>query len=238
MLKLAPRPALLLACLLLLWPGAASAKTAAPRPVLVELFTSQGCSACIAANALMGDLATRKDVLALTFPVDYWDYLGWKDTFAKPAFAARQRAYQKALGLRDVYTPQLVVDGAAQTTKTSPDKALEWIEAATKDHRRPAPAMRISHGQLIVGPGRFPAAGAEVWMVRYQQRPQETAVKDGENRGVTVVYSNVATDLVRLGGWAGRKRRYALPKTDDGDLKSAVLLQATATGRILEVLKR
>jgi hypothetical protein len=238
MLKLAPRPALLLTCLLLLLPGAASAKTAAPRPVLVELFTSQGCSACVAANALMGDLAARKDALALTFPVDYWDYLGWKDTFAKPAFAARQRAYQKALGLRDVYTPQLVVDGAAQTTKTSPDKALEWIEAAAKDHREPAPSMRISHGQLIVGPGRFPAGGVDVWLVRYQPRPQETAVKDGENRGVTVVYSNVATDLVRLGGWAGRKRRYTLPKTDDGDLKSAVLLQATATGRILEVLKR
>lgn len=238
MLKLAPRPALLLTGFLLLWPGAASAKTAAPRPVLVELFTSQGCSACIAANALMGDLVTRKDVLALTFPVDYWDYLGWKDTFAKPAFAMRQRAYQKALGLRDVYTPQLVVDGAAQTSKTSPDKALEWIEAAAKEHRRPAPAMRISHGRLIIGSGHSPAGGADVWLVRYQTRPQETAVKDGENRGVTVVYSNVATDIVRLGGWSGRGRRYTLPTTDDGDLKSAVLLQATATGRILEVLKR
>jgi hypothetical protein len=222
-----------------LFATAASAQTVR-RPVVVELFTSQGCSACISANALIADLADRGDVLALTFPVDYWDYLGWRDTFARPEFSARQRAYQKALGLRDVYTPQLVVDGAAQTGRTaSPQKAPAMIKAAGKAHRS-APDMHIVNGRLTVGPGRWPKGGADVWLVRYEGQPQETAIKDGENRGVTVIYRNVARDLIRLGQWTGASRTYALPKpaADEGDLKSAVLLQGRTSGRILAVLKR
>jgi hypothetical protein len=213
---------------------------AAPRPVVVELFTSQGCSACVSANAVLADLAERRDVLALTFPVDYWDYLGWSDTFAKPAFSARQRAYQKALGLRDVYTPQLVIDGAALTDRgASGEKAPEMIKAAARAHKD-APEMHIARGHLTVGPGRWPKGGAEVWLVRYEGQPQETAVKDGENRGVTVVYRNVARELVRLGTWSGRGKTFALPKAsgEDADLKSAVLLQGRANGRILGVLRR
>jgi len=241
--RLAPLSALLAACVLTASSGAAFAK-ADHRPVVVELFTSQGCTACLTTNALVADLAERRDVLALTFPVDYWDYLGWKDTFAKPEFSARQRAYQKALGLRDVYTPQLVIDGAAQMGRTAPDKAPEMIKAAAKDHG-PSPAMTIEKGQLTIGPGRFPAGGVDVWLVRYAGQPQETVVKDGENRGITVVYRNVAKDLIHLGGWSGQMRRYALPQTDgkkadgeDRDLKSAILLQAKESGRILGVLKR
>jgi hypothetical protein len=239
MLKLATPLALLSACAAILVPGVGGAKVADRRPVVVELFTSQGCSACLTANALVADLAGRRDVLALTFPVDYWDYLGWKDPFAKPDFSARQRAYQKALGLRDVYTPQLVVDGAAQVGKASPDTAPAMIEAAAKAHHR-APAMHIRHGELTIGPGRFPSGGADVWLVRYEGQPQETAVKDGENRGVTVIYRNVATSLVRLGSWSGRMKRYPLPQapSEDADLKSAVLLQAKTSGRIIGVLKR
>ncbi len=238
-----PRPALLLAllsaCLLVPFAGAADAKTAPRRPVVVELYTSQGCAACTTTNALVADLAERKDVLALTFPVDYWDYLGWKDTFAKPDFSERQRAYQKALGLREVYTPQLVIDGAAQMGKTMPDRAPEMIAAAAKDHG-PAPEMSVSRGRLIVGPGRLPAGGAEVWLVRYEGQPQETQVKDGENRGLTVIYRNVARELVRLGSWAGGTKTYALPKPeeDDADLKTVILLQGRTSGRILGVLKR
>lgn len=239
MLKIALLPALLSACVAFVPAGAASAKAAVRRPVVVELFTSQGCSACLTADALVADLAERKDVLALTFPVDYWDYLGWQDTFARPEFSARQRAYQKALGLRDVYTPQLVIDGAAQTGKAAPDRAPEMIRAAAKAHR-PTPQMSIRRGRLTIGEGRLPAGGADVWLVRYEGQPQETAVKDGENRGVTVVYRNVAKSLIRLGAWSGKMRSYVLPapSPDDPDLKSAVLLQSRASGRILGVLKR
>ena len=128
----------------------------------------------------MADLAARKDVLALTFPVDYWDYLGWKDTFAQPQFSARQRAYMKAAGLRDVYTPQVVVDGAPQPDKGAVDKAPALIRAAEKrDGEAPQPEMQLSNGRLQVGSGPRRAGGRRCgW--RYEAQPQETEVKDGE----------------------------------------------------------
>ena len=233
------RPALISALVATCVLFASGAVAADRRPVVVELFTSQGCAACLPANAQLAELADRRDVLALTFPVDYWDYLGWADPFAKPAFSERQRAYQKALGLRDVYTPQLVVDGTAHTGRKAADKADDLIKAAARQ-QPPSPDMRIARHRLTIGSGRAPAGGAEVWLVRYQGQPQETAVKDGENRGVTVVYRNVATELVRLGTWAGRSRSYALPagSGDEADLKSAILLQGRTSGRILGVLRR
>jgi hypothetical protein len=234
MLKLAPRLALLLLCLL---PPATSALARdGRRPVVVELFTSQGCGACTKANALVADLAERRDVLALTFPVDYWDYLGWKDPFALPQFSARQRAYMKTSGQREVYTPQVVVDGIPQPDKGAVDKAPELIRAALR-LATPEPAMLLSHGKLQVGSGPAPRGGADVWLVRYEAQPRETEVKDGENRGVTVVYRNVVVGLERLGGWTGRPRAYVISKNPGDNQKLAVLLQARATGRILGVLK-
>jgi hypothetical protein len=237
MLKLAPRLALVLLCLS---PAGLALAREGGRPVVVELFTSQGCGACTKANALVADLAARRDVLALTFPVDYWDYLGWKDTFAKPEFSARQRAYMKAAGLREVYTPQVVIDGAPQPDRGAVDRAPELIRAAQKKDEAPEPEMQLSHGRLQVGSGPAPRDGAEVWLVRYEAQPQETEVKDGQNRGVTVVYRNVAVGLQRLGVWTGRPRAYAVPKAakgKDGEFKLAVLLQARASGKILGVLK-
>jgi hypothetical protein len=239
MLKLAPAFALLSLCLATTTVPAL-AKAVGQRPVVVELFTSQGCAACTKANALVAGLADRKDVLALTFPVDYWDYLGWRDTFAKPEFSARQRAYMEAAGQRDVYTPQVVVDGAAETQKGAVDDAPALIQSARRSHE-PAPAMRISHGRVLVGPGHAPQGGAEVWLVRYKAQPQETSVKDGENRGVTVVYRNVATGLARLGSWTGRSRAYALPKAElkaEDGARTAILIQARTSRRVLGVLKR
>src|SRR6186713_388159 len=114
---MAMRKAALLSLVLLAWPIGAAAKP----PVLVELFTAQGCGACRDANAHLGKLAERPGVLALTFSVDYWDYLGWTDTFARPEYAERQKAYVTRLKLREPYTPQVVVDGRqeAQGLKTA-----------------------------------------------------------------------------------------------------------------------
>jgi hypothetical protein len=236
MLKPAPRLALLLLCLA---SPAGPALARDQRPVVVELFTSQGCGACTKANALVADLADRKDVLALTFPVDYWDYLGWKDTFGRPEFSARQRAYMKTAGEREVFTPQVVIDGAPQADRTAVDKAPELIKAAMKT-APPEPDIRLSQGQVAVGSGPAPKGGADVWLVRYQAQPQETEVKDGENRGVTVIYRNVAVGLQRLGTWTGRPRVYPMPKAPadkDREVKLAVLLQTRAGGRILGALK-
>jgi hypothetical protein len=235
MLKLAGRLALLLLCLAPI-AGSAAAR-AARRPVVVELYTSQGCGACTKANALIADLAGRRDVLALTFPVDYWDYLGWKDTFAKPEFTTRQRAYMKAAHQREVFTPQVVVDGRPQPDQSAVGKAAALVRSALREEP-PAPQMQLSRGRVRVGSGAAPRGGADVWLVRYEAQPQETEVKDGENRGVMVIYRNVVVGLTRLGSWTGRPRAYALPKIprDDGQ-KIAVLLQAKGGGRILGVLK-
>ena len=237
MLKPAPRLALLLLCLAT--PAGFALAKEPQRPAVVELFTSQGCSACTKANALVADLAGRKDVLALTFPVDYWDYLGWKDTFARPEFSARQRAYMKAAGQREVFTPQVVVDGAPQGDRSAVDKAPELVQAALKA-AAPEPDIQMSRGKVAVGSGPAPEGGADVWLVRYLAQPRETEVRDGENRGVTVVYRNVAVGLQRLGTWSGRPHVYPLPKAPaakDGDVKLAVLLQARASGKILGALK-
>ena len=103
----------------------------AKSPVVVELYTAQGCASCGQANAYVGKLAEKPGVLALTFAVDYWDYLGWEDTFAKPAFAERQKAYVARLDLREPYTPQVVIDGRAQVGGLQDDKIDKLVSDAT-----------------------------------------------------------------------------------------------------------
>ena len=130
--------------------GAAWART----PVVVELFTAQGCSSCGKANAFVGRLADRPGVIALTWPVDYWDYLGWKDTFAKPEFTDRQRAYDKRFGLRDVYTPQVIVDGAAQASGDKTEAVEALIRAARRAPANPPQMKMRADGRVAVGSGR------------------------------------------------------------------------------------
>lgn len=219
--------------------GPALART--PAPVVAELYTSQGCSACGAADDLAAGLEGKKGVLTLTFPVDYWDYLGWRDTFAQPAFTDRQKAYAKALGVREVYTPQLVVNGMAQIGKSQKgasliDSADELIGKAAKARPRGPTVRLLSHGRVQVSAGHAPRGGAEVWLVRYQAAPAEVAVTSGENRGKSVRYRNVVRELERLGGWTGKSRTYAEPQASEGDLKTVVLVQAKSGGRILAVI--
>ena len=223
--------------LLLVFAGALLAGPAQSRPpgapVVVELFTAQGCSDCPEANQLLMRLADDKDVIALTFPVDYWDYLGWKDTFARPEFSARQRAYRKAMNLRDVYTPQIVVDGARQLTAVEADE----VEAAVREEaRRPVdpPDMQfMGADRVAVGTGRVPRGGASVWLVRYEDEVQEVAVRRGENRGQTVRHGNVVRELVKIGDWRGRPKIFRMPKAHIGGLRTVVLVQSNRTGRIV-----
>jgi hypothetical protein len=214
----------------------AGAAFAARPPVVVELFTAQGCSSCGPANASVAALAGRDDVLPLTFSVDYWDYLGWKDTFAQKAFTDRQHAYAKKLGLREVYTPQVVIDGRVQASGVRPAQVDALLQTQTRALRFPPDMEWRGDTRVAVGSGRAPAGGAEVWLVRFDARAQDVAVRRGDNRGQTIEHRNVVRQLVRLGPWAGRPRLYRLPPPSEDGLTSAVLVQGVAGGAMIGTL--
>ena len=230
------RNAALCSLILLALPFAAAAKSPVARsPVVVELYTAQGCASCGEANAYVAKLAERKDVLALTFPVDYWDYLGWADTFAKPEFADRQKAYVARLSLREPYTPQVVIDGRVEAAGQKSDRVERLLRDAERTPRDPPDIRFVGPRRVDVGYGRAPKGGGEVWLIRYDPREQDVAVKSGDNRGQTIAHKNVVREVTRLGAWRGRPAAYRLPATTDDGLKSVVILQAGRGGRVLGV---
>ncbi|MTH65383.1 DUF1223 domain-containing protein [Paracoccus sp. DK608] len=174
-------------------------------PVVVELFTSQGCSSCPPADAMLGDLADRSDILALSWHVDYWDYLGWADEFASPDFTKRQQAYAHAWGERGIYTPQMVVGGTDTLIALRPAELMSLLDAQMA---RPAPVLVTSSPQgqgyqIEVTPrARIPGRVA-ILLVRYAPERQVT-IKAGENRGVAVTYRNVVLAVDRIADWDGR----------------------------------
>lgn len=197
---------------------------------VVELFTSQGCSSCPPANANLVRLARRPDVLALSFGVTYWDQLGWRDTFARPAFTARQRDYQRGLGNDNVWTPQMVIDGRADVV----GGRMAEIEARIAAHRPfTGPIIRFSNGGVGLAGGGEPRRPADVWLVRYEPRAIDVPVARGENGGRTLPHANVVRELTRLGQWRGETVGFALPASQAGDLATAVLVQSPDGGPIL-----
>jgi len=223
------RKAALFSLVLLGLPFAAAAR----QPVVVELYTAQGCASCGEANAFVAKLAEKPGVLALTFPVDYWDYLGWADTFAKPEFSVRQKAYVAKLALREPYTPQVVVDGAAQASGSKADKVARLVADARKGPHDPPDIHFVGEGRVYVGSGRPPRGGGDVWLIRYDPRDQEVAVKSGDNKGQTIPQKNVVRELKRLGAWRGRPVAFHLPAASEDGLKTVVLLQGAHGGRVL-----
>jgi len=212
----------------------AKARRKAPTPkapVVVELFTAQGCANCGEASAYVAKLADRPGVLALTFSVDYWDYLGWADTFAKPEFGERQKAYDAKLGVREPYTPQLVVDGQGQAPGGKPARVDKLLKEAEKAPRNP-PEIHFVGSRVYVGSARAPKGGGEVWLVRYDPRTQEVAVKAGDNKGQTIVEKNVVREVTRLGAWRGKPVAFRLQPPADDSLKTVVLVQGAKGGRV------
>ena len=211
-----------IAALALLAAGAAGAGPLA----VVELFTSQGCSSCPPADAAMRELARRADVVALTLPVDYWDYLGWKDTLAQPAFSARQRAYASGRGDRQVFTPQLVVNGA-RACIGSDAAALERLIQSGR--ARPTVPVTLSEtgGKVAVEIGAAPSAGRADVLLMPVARLREVAIGRGENHGKSITYANVVRGIARIGEWRGEPLRLEVPLAEargDGD-GYVVLLQ-------------
>jgi len=216
-------------------PGAAAAPPTERSLTVVELFTSQGCSACPPANANLVTLSRRPDVLALSFNVTYWDQLGWTDTFGQDAFTRRQRDYQRGLGTDNVWTPQVVVDGRAHVV----GQRLAEIEELIDGHRRAAgPTVRFStRGAVGLAGGTPPATAADVWLVRYQPRPISVPVARGENGGRTLPHAAVVRDLVRLGPWTGTTVGYRFPAPSRPGLATAVLVQAPHGGPVLSAAR-
>ncbi len=174
-------------------------------PAVLELFTSEGCSSCPPAEAYIGELTQRGDVLALTFHVDYWDDLGWRDRFALPSAVQRQRAYAKNLGLSSVYTPQAIVDGHEDfvgSDRASIGKALA--------HPRSGAAIELSlrEGELRIGlAAQQGVSDSEVLLVAYQ-RTAVSPIARGENAGRTLREYNVVREFRSLGRWQGLKQEY------------------------------
>ena len=224
------KAAALIALALALAAAPAGANPPPRRPVVVELFTSQGCSSCPPANAALASVSAEPGVVALTFDVTYWDYLGWKDTFARPEYTQRQTDYEPPLHQASTYTPQVVVMGAADTVGQTRQKIDALIAKAS-----PAPgAPEVSltpHGARI-GAGHAPRRPADVWLVRYDPRVVQVPIRRGENGGKTLPQKNVVRSLVRLGAWRGEAAHFTYPPEPVG-LKTAVLVQGHAGGPIL-----
>lgn len=209
------------------------------RPVtVVELYTSQGCSSCPPADVYLGKIADRDDIIALSFHVDYWDYIGWKDKFARPEHTKRQRKYASHLGMGYIYTPQLVVQGMAHSAHGS--KASGLIKDLRGAKRVDVQVSHIEGGLKINIPGgTFEDESARVLVAAYDAK-HDTQINRGENSGKTLSYYNVVRDMVRVGRWSGQAATYTVTEEQlkmAGRDGCAVLLQSTKTGRILGAAK-
>lgn len=217
----------------------AGAVQAQQQAVVVELFTSQGCSSCPPADALLGDLAGREDVIALSFHVDYWDYLGWEDTFAQAAYTQRQRAYapkvdRQYIGrrLRGSFTPEIVVQGRDSLVGSH----RKLVEDRIAAHAALAPQATVGlardGGDLVVEVAAVGASSPAVRVMLAQfTAAAEVGIDRGENAGKTFVYHNVVTDLRDIGRWDGTGSQTMRVSGTTGPV--AVFLQRGETGVIL-----
>lgn len=204
-----------------------------PSPVVVELFTSQGCSACPPADELLSEVAHRPDVLALSLHVDYWDYLGWEDPFAQPAFTARQKAYARASGSRTIYTPQMIVGGDHSLVGPSATDLASVID--TQKAEPATVAMHVADGggagQYVIDLSANPplGAGTVVQIVRYAPQARVEILR-GENAGHVLDYTNVVTAWHAVAEWDG-KTALRLNAKIDGDEPAVVIVQAALPGK-------
>jgi len=201
-----------------------------PRAV-VELFTSQGCSSCPPADQIIGELAKDPNVIALSMPIEYWDYLGWKDTLADTRFSARQKAYSQMRGDRDVYTPQMIVNGSANVIGSDRAGIESAIQNTQKAGVMSVPVtMTLSGKQINVSVAASKAATSahgEVWICSVS-KSVPISIGRGENRGQQVTYYNVVRNLIKVGDWNGSSTSWTVPLeniTRDGVDAAVVYVQ-------------
>ena len=219
----------------------AQAVDAKRQPVVVELFTSQGCSSCPPADRLLGDLANRRDILALSFHVDYWNYLGWKDPFSRRWATVRQRAYAWSMKRASVYTPQAVVNGRYQAVGSNRGAVSGMIRRAQDDGAAPVAVTvkRMPGGKLdvTIEPGASrSAAVANVWLVLFD-KARTTDIPKGENAGKKLTYHHVVREFRMIGDYAGKLvHRVVSAKGKAGAAPyygAAILVQQPRGGRVI-----
>jgi hypothetical protein len=205
------------------WSGALGvcAVMAVVRPVMaepravVELFTSQGCSSCPPADKLIGELARDPSVIALSMPIDYWDYLGWKDTLADARFSARQKAYSLMRGDRDVYTPQVVVNGSFHvigSDRAGIERAIDLTRESVGVMSVPV-SMKLNGKQITVSVAASKApvvTHGEVWICSIS-KAVPISIGRGENRGRELTYFNVVRNVLKVGDWNGSPGSWTVP---------------------------
>ena len=201
----------------------------ARHPTVVELYQSQGCSSCPPAIANINAIADRPDILALTFAVTYWDQLGWKDVFASKQFTDRQWEFARGFRHDQVWTPQVVVNGRTDVVGA---KRAELDAALVKgDRGTGGPVLDFAGGAVKVS-GATPKP-ADVWIVRYDPRVIQVAIKAGENGGRTIGHRNVVRQLVKVGRWTGGAASFTVPAASQPGLATAAFVQAGTGGPIV-----
>ena len=208
--------------------GFFSTAAAGPRKVL-ELFTSQGCSSCPPADRLFAKLASDPQFIVLSLPVDYWDRLGWKDTFAKHAFTERQRAYASVRGDGQVYTPQAVVNGSEHANGAN-RRAIDASAETTSDLGVPVIAERMGD-DIIVSVGGTSAGGAPTATIEVLPYlgSREVTIGRGENAREKLTYTNIVRDIVPIGRWEGKAMRQSIPLKDYAQYDGVVVLLQAGT---------
>lgn len=208
--------------------------------VVVELFTSQGCSSCPPADAIVTELAERDEVLPLSLHVDYWDYIGWKDAFAQPQFTTRQKAYAQAAGKRTIYTPQMVVQGVDHVVGVKPMKLAELL-MRHKSELRFSKALSVFAEKGAVEVALRPQPGLPQKMrlqfVRFDAH-ERVEINRGENAGRVIDYTNIVTEWRAVSDWDGRQETRFDMVLDD--MPTAVILQAVGPngpGPILSAMR-
>ncbi len=212
----------------------ARAQTTMRAGAVVELYTSQGCTQCPRANRLLGMFAGEDGVLALTFAVPIWDYLGWRDTFAEEAFADRQRAYSNSLRVRGRYTPQLVINGGSAMSASYWDEARAVLDRAMESPLSASPnitiaPLRYNGVRVTIGAGAR-RSNADVWIVAYDRGPVTEYVTAGTNINRRIYHYNLVRSMDRLGRWNGGAVYFEHSRCRP---ECAVIIQEPSGGRII-----
>lgn len=214
------------------WLAAAGSVMAEP-VVVVELYTSQGCSSCPPADEFLAMLASNPQILALALHVDYWDYIGWADKFAMPQFTDRQRAYAKAVGSRTIYTPQLIIGGLDRIEGFAPDETAEQLRRHLAADQTVLLTVTREGDTLVIRAEADPPLDTPVRVQLVRYTPDETVtIERGENAGKTITYRNIVTSWEGLGDWAGQEP-LEIVAPFHGDQPGAVIVQTEGPAAIL-----